>query len=354
VLGQRYEIWHAMDGKRALELLVAQRHDLVLSDVMMPGMSGLELCQRIKTDPRIQDTPVILLTAKEGEQGRIEGHWVGADVYLTKPFKPAELRAAIEAQLSGRQRRSESASHRRAASLETLLAGLAHELRNACHQARSAQTVLLEMHRKASEGMPATDKPGNIEEMHAISLRALDRIAAVVQSLQQYAVQRMRLPWSDVDLDEIIRTEVSHLVMIDSERIVLDLSLEAGAIVRGPREELRQLVLNLIENAVKAVGSGGTIRVSTRIETGMVRLEVEDDGCGIAADNRERVFDLFFTSREPGQGVGLGLALVKKTVEDLRGSIEVTSEPGHGARFTVRLPRQVAVGELAATDAAAY
>ncbi len=339
VLGDRWELWHSQDGERALELLRAQRHDLVLADVMMPGMSGLELCQRIKGDPRLQATPVVLLTARSGEQARIEGHYVGADQYLSKPFKPAELRAAIEGLLAGRSRQSEAAAHRRAASLETLLAGLAHELRNACHQARNAQTAAGEMLRRELDAERDAALMERLERMQAIAQRALARIAAVVQSLQQYAFQRLQVAWAELDVDALVERAVGQLTEAEAKGVALELSLESAARVRGPHEALRQLVLNLVENAIQAVEPGGAVRVSTRAQTGRVLLEVADDGCGMEAEQRERIFDLFYTTKEPGRGIGLGLAMVDKTVADMGGKLAVASRPGQGSRFTVDLPR---------------
>jgi signal transduction histidine kinase len=338
LLGQRWELWSCRDGGRALALLRAQRHDLVLADVMMPGMSGLELCQRIKSDPRLQNTPVVLLTARSGEQARIDGHCVGADQYLSKPFRPAELRAAIEGLLAGRSRQSEAAAQRRAASLETLLAGLAHELRNACHQARNARTAAGEMLRRELDAEHDAALLERLERMQAIAQRALERIAAVVQSLQQYAFQRPQPAWTELEVDELVERAVGQLTAVEAKGVALELSLESAGRVRGPREALRQLVLNLVENAVQAVEPGGVVQVSTRAETGRVVLEVADDGCGMEAEQRERIFDLFYTTKEPGRGIGLGLAMVDKTVAELGGEVAVDSRPGRGSRFTVELP----------------
>ncbi len=339
LLGERYELWHVQEGERALELLVSHRHDLVVSDVMMPGMSGMELCRRIKSDPRVQDTPVILLTARGGEESRIEGHGAGADQYLTKPFYPDELMAAIEAQLAGRVRRTEVAAHRRSVSLETLLAGLAHELRNACQQAGSAQTAAWQVARR----MAGEDRDAALDErlakMERISKRALDRVGVVVLSLQQYSHRRIRVPWVDIELDELVEREVGRLTEVEEKGVRLELSLDSGARVRGPHEELRQMVLNLVENAVQAVERGGRVRVETTALTGLVRLVVEDDGCGIPAADRDRIFDLFYSGKDPGKGIGLGLALVQRTVTDLGGTIKVESEEGEGTRFTLELPR---------------
>jgi signal transduction histidine kinase len=339
VLGAEYDLWHLQDGERALELLAAQRHDLVISDVMMPGMSGLELCRRVKTNPKLQDTPVILLTARAADAHRIEGHYVGADQYLTKPFSPAELRAAIEALLTRRSRETESAAHRRAASLETLLAGLAHELRNAAHQAQTAQQAGWQLVRRClGEGLEP-DVDASLKHMEGIARRGLDRIGAVVLSLQRYAFHKLQVPWVELDLAALVQREVERLVAGRTEGAALSLRLEPGAWLRGPQEELRQLVINLVENALQATPLDGRVEVRLETHSGRLRLTVEDTGCGIPPENRERIFDLFFTTKDPGKGIGLGLALVSRAVQDLGGSIQVDSEPGRGTRFVVELPR---------------
>ena len=119
--------------------------------------------------------------------------------------------------------------------------------------------------------------------------------------------------------------------------------------VEADPNKLHQVVLNLVENAVQAVDAGGRVRVATAASTGRATLSVRDDGCGIPAEHRERVFDLFFTTKDPGRGMGLGLALCQRTVTDLGGSIEIRSEEGEGTEVIVELPTAGAgaVGEEA-------
>ncbi|MBN2495470.1 MAG: response regulator [Deltaproteobacteria bacterium] len=341
VLGERYDVWTVQDAGRALELLERERHELVIADVMMPGISGLELCHRIKSNPRLQQTPVLLLTARTGEAHRIEGHSVGADQYVTKPFRPAELMAIISGMLAGRARMSEVAARRRSDSLETLMAGLAHELRNACHQAKNAQTASMSLVRKLNGENCAEEHArvaGQLETMSGIIERALDRISAVVLSLQRFAGQYQPAPWKEIDLDAMVRRELGRLTLAELKDARLSIDLQSGARVRGSEEELRQLVINLAENAAHAVRPGGTIEVKTRAQPGKVLLSVRDDGAGIAPEDRERIFDLYYSTRSEGEGSGLGLALCKRTASDMGGSISLSSELGKGSEFTVELP----------------
>jgi signal transduction histidine kinase len=344
IMSDRYEVYLVQDGDRAWELLLRDHHDLVVADLMMPGSSGLDLCRRVRGDPETQDIPVILLTAREGTEYRIKGHEVGADEYITKPFKPEELMAAIGGLLAGKARRTEVAARRRSASLETLLAGMAHELRNASQQVRNAHSVIGKLARQAMDGTNAgetssQDVPGTrLRKMNAISQRALDRISKVIQGLQQYSRHRMQVPWSDQDFDDLVNRQVRMVVETEMKEVELDLALNSGARIHGPIEELRQMVLNLVENALQAVSPGGLVRVETVALAGKVRFTVKDNGYGIPSDLQDRIFDPFFTTKAPGQGMGLGLALCKRTVTDMGGTVNLKSRKNVGTEMTVELP----------------
>jgi len=103
-------------------------------------------------------------------------------------------------------------------------------------------------------------------------------------------------------------------------------------------DELEQVVLNLVGNALDAVDSGGEVRVLADVEHGEIVLRVQDDGCGIPAQDLERVFEPFFTTKPPGQGTGLGLAVVHGIVRGWGGTVHVDSAPGRGTTFTLSLP----------------
>ncbi|MCP4602271.1 MAG: response regulator [Proteobacteria bacterium] len=343
-LRDRYDIWTAQDGKEAWESLLAHRHDLVVADVRMPEMSGIQLTHRIKEDPRVQDTPVILLTARGGPEHRVEGLAVGADQYFTKPFNPSELRAAIKNLLASRNRRMEVGARRRSISMETLLGGMAHELHNACYQVQNAQTAVWSLARRidqeTAEFRPESHRKvtQRLDQMEDISGRALKRITKVVRSLEHYTRNQMQMPWITLDLAKLVEREVQLITTAQQKGVGIELSLEFGIAVRGPEEEVRQMVINMVENAIDAVESGGLVEVKTASLSGKVQLEISDNGCGIPADKQEQVFDPFYTTKDPGKGMGLGLSLCKRTVDDLGGEIELRSEKGIGTRILVELP----------------
>lgn len=342
MLGERFEVWAAQDGGRAWELLERERHDLVIADVMMPGMTGFELCRQIKSNDRTSTTPVILLTARNAVEDRVEGQQVGADAYLPKPFSPRELNAVIDRLLESSSRATAASAQRREAAMETLLAGMAHELRNSVQQVAGAHAAIEVLITPAIDGSNGSGLAPTVvqrlRKLTAASERALERIGRVVRSLQRYAHQGLRTPWTDVAIDGLIRRQLEVLPPAVATRVHADLGSEA--VVRGPEEELRQLVLNLIDNAIDATEGGGEVWISTTPGAGRMTLSVRDTGMGIPPEIQERVFDLFFTTKDAGRGTGVGLALAKRTVIDLGGEISLRSRPGEGTDITVVLPTQ--------------
>ncbi|NOZ86026.1 MAG: response regulator [Deltaproteobacteria bacterium] len=334
ILRDQYDVWSAQDGEKALELLVKHRHDLVIADIMMPKISGIELCQRIKREPKLQDIPVVLLTARQETEHKIQGHKAGADLYIGKPFKKKELLAGVENLLKNRFRRTEVAARRRAASLETLLSGMAHELRNAAHQLQNAHRALVSLVRHMADDKESSD----MTRMENVAQRALTRINQVVTSLQQYSQGKMQGKWSKIDWDKLVKSSTDLICGSSDKKVNLVVDIGSNATVLGPREELRQTVINLVENSLQAVEEGGEILVSTRAESGRAVLLVQDNGPGIPEENRERVFDLFFTTKEPGKGMGIGLSLCKRIVQDLGGDIDLESSQGAGTKIRVVLP----------------
>jgi len=139
-------------------------------------------------------------------------------------------------------------------------------------------------------------------------------------------------------VDDVLRQEVATVTSAEHKGVNVDLDLASGSRVKGPVEEFRQVVINVFENAVHAVDPAGRVRIATRTHTGRVRITVEDDGDGIPAAELERVFDPFYTTRDPGEGMGLGLALSKRTLEDMGGTIQMRSREGRGTMVTIEVP----------------
>jgi two-component system NtrC family sensor kinase len=237
----------------------------------------------------------------------------------------------------------------RLAAVGRLAAGIAHEINNPLAFVR-ANLSHLEGHWKRlreplrrGEEIPAAalrDLTLETDELIEESLEGVDRAAAIIRSVRSFAHAGTdaREP---ADLNDLLD---QALVMagprlrgrIEVERDYAQLPLLTCSV-----QQMKQVFLNLLVNAVQALAEGGTVRLRTRSDLGFVEVEVEDDGPGMSDGVRTRIFDPFFTTKPVGEGTGLGLGIAHEIVRSHGGSIEVDSQPGEGARFRIQLPLQV-------------
>ncbi len=395
LLSRDYRLRLAPDGEQALRAVRERLPDLVLSDVMMPGLSGLELCRAIKGDPALRGVPMVLVTSKAEREMKIEGLELGADDYVTKPFHPRELLARVRALLRVTQLQRELAERNarleralselrnaevqlvqaeRLAAVGELAAGVAHEVNNpvnfALNAARVLQTELcalapllttLAADESVSSGplRREIEKLGQRErfqelvpellELTGIIQNGLDRTQRLVVDLRDFAAPGRGAQAELVDLRRCV----------ESTLLLLGRSLgEAGiqvqhappaelAPVRGQAAALNQLLLNLLKNAQEALADRpGKIEITWIAAAGRIGLQVADDGPGIAPEVQARLFEPFFTTKPAGSGSGLGLSVSRRIAEEHAGQLEVESELGRGTRFTLWLPAATDEGQV--------
>jgi PAS domain S-box-containing protein len=230
----------------------------------------------------------------------------------------------------------------RLAAVGELAAGLAHEINNPLAFVRSSLGQLERDWKSLGEaqGVPPRARCEIVEEGREIigeCVEGIDRATEIVRGVQRFAraSREVRAP---TDLNGLVDEVIA--ILRPRVRDGIRLEFDAGQIpqLSGRRDELRQVVLGLLVNALDAVGEAGRVAVTTRCEEERVMVEVRDDGCGIPAERLERIFDPFFTTKETGQGSGLGLAIAWRIVEAHGGRIEVDSTPQTGSAFRVRLP----------------
>jgi signal transduction histidine kinase len=333
LLGQRFTVIGVGDGEEALAEMRRRRPDLLLSDVMMPRMDGLALLRAVRADPLLRELPVILLSARAGEEASVEGLNVGADDYLIKPFAARELLARVNTHLAMARVREESSRRK-----DEFLATLAHELRNPLAPIRHALAV-------AGSALAAPDQ---IRRSHAIIERQVRHMTVLLDDLLDVARitgGKLSLRQRREDVRGIIEAAVEaslpaitargHELTVDIEPVPLPLHADA---VR-----LAQVVSNLLNNAAKYTPAGGHVWVRAQRELQEVVIRVIDDGAGIAPESIPGLFRMFsqgtsVLERVEG-GLGIGLALVKGVVELHGGTVVVKSKGlGHGSEFIVRLP----------------
>jgi signal transduction histidine kinase len=328
ILRQQYRVVEAGDGSEALRQTAQQRPDLVLSDVVMPVMSGLQLTNTLKSTPETSDLPVILLTARGEADNAVYGLSCGANDYIGKPFAPRELLARIETQLRLREAALRVAENERLAAVGLLTSGFAHEVRNPLNGLLNALGPLRKMleapqHSHSSELVQIMEDCGQ-------------RIAHLAESLLQFARPSGKRTLVDVcgSLEKTVRV----LKWRTPADVQLEWEFRCTEPVVGDAAALNQVWLNLVDNALRAVGKTGKILIATEVVEGDLVVTVTDSGPGIPKEHVGKIFEPFFSTRPAGEGSGLGLAISRRIVNQHGGSLSVFSELGKGTRFAVALP----------------
>ncbi len=329
LLSVSFEVLVAADGNAGLEQVKKQRPDLVLSDVMMPGMSGTQLCQAIKADPVIAATPVVLLTARGGTDAAIEGFASGADEFVEKPFHPRVLVARVQAQLRLRSLSLQVAAQARLAAVGTLAAGVGHEVRNPVNAVLNGVRAL-----QTSEGLDDSDV--KLLEVIADGAQRINLISgALLTHVSPGDGGGVRPVDPRAGVDSTLRLLDHRLAGVEVHR-----AYTSDAAVIASAAELNQIFVNLLDNAIRAPAKNVWIEVK-EAKDDKVEISVSDDGPGVPADIAPRIFDPFFTTRSPGEGTGLGLYLSRQSLLRWGGDLRFAPRPGGGTCFTAELPRGV-------------
>lgn len=340
-----YQIEVANDGRSALAQIEQSPFDLILLDVMMPGMDGYEVTRRVRKNTNISFIPILLITAYD-QPSVVKGLDAGADDFIRKPIEADELLARVRSLLRlkhGLDERDYIARQR-----EDFVSRLTHDLRTPLIAADRMLNLFLE---GALGELPST-----MQEAISILMRSNQNLLEMINTLlhiYRYEAGRQTLNFQPVGLKELIQEVLQELSPLAIER---GLSLRSNLAedtppVAGDRLELRRVVINLVGNAVKFTDQGWVeIRLSTlytlaeklpkaaKQHTTWIMMEVQDTGSGISHDDQANLFERFQQGGHRRSGSGLGLHLSRQIVEAHQGTIEVQSEPGNGSCFIVRLP----------------
>lgn len=332
------EIVPASDGPTALKRLAVRSPDLVLLDLLMPDMDGIELCQRIREQPQFATLPIIFLSAADEKSLVVRALEAGGVDYVTKPFNQAELLMRVRTHLALKSARDRL--KRLAEDKDELLGILAHDLRNAIGSVHMTAQVLGERLTTAGDTRLA-GMNDNILSATSKTLAFLKEFLANANADRGLAVGR-----EPVRVCETVRQIVQGHESA-AERKEIRLVAETGSsdlVVSADHAALGQVLDNLVSNALKFSPSGKTVRVSVRDAGGQVDLVVKDEGPGFTEEDRRLMFGRYRrlsarpTAGEPS--TGLGLSIVKRLVEGMGGELICDSVPGAGAVFIVRLPKE--------------
>jgi signal transduction histidine kinase len=356
-LRRDFKVRTAPDGEKALEMVLREQPSLVVTDLMMPGMDGLELTRRLRADARTRHIPILMLTARSAVDDRVAGLDTGVSAYLTKPFSPRELVTCARQLVKAEEQTADLVLTRRMESVEIVAAGLAHEINNPLNYLKNAlarvkldaERVHALAGRAAAAPLGAADTAeleragARMEDMLGVAASGIARIARTVEMMSRYGRGGFRRELVPVDPWETVRTVVGVVLPATGRAVEVDLDLHGDATLECVPDELSQVLTNLVQNAIEAAPeSGGRVSVRGAVDGEQVVFSVSDNGPGVPAEVQARLFTPFFTTKGPGRGMGLGLTIARRVVQSLGGTLTLSSAPGAGAEFVVRLPRRQA------------
>ncbi|MDC0712977.1 ATP-binding protein [Stigmatella sp. ncwal1] len=344
VLSSSFEVEAVADGQAALEAARARVPDLLLTDVMMPRLDGFGLLRELRKDPLTRTVPVVMLSARAGEESAVEGLEAGADDYLVKPFSARELVARVRSSLElSRMRRESSLQEARAEALKRAVQVRDEFLSVASHELKTP-LMAFRLQMELIERNLSPESRLHLASRLSSAGRQVQRLNTLVETLldaSQLSMGRLMLHLEEVDLAEVVGETVEQLRgSLERAGCSLTLEMERPLVGRYDRVRFEQVVMNLLDNALK-YGEGKPLRVRAWKDQGVSRLTVADQGMGISPEDQARIFERFeraVSGRQYG-GLGLGLWIARQVVEAHGGHIQVDSTPGQGTTFTVQIPQ---------------
>ena len=374
----------ALKGEDAIKLLEKSLPDIILLDVLMPEMDGFEVCRRIKENKRTRDIPILFMTALTDPVNKVTGLELGGADYITKPFLKEEVLARLkihfvmrqlhlqlqetrktlddevslrtrELKKSNEQLKKELIEQKRMEKIlkqaqkmeavSTLSRGIAHDFNNIL------SIIIGYCDLAAMDNLPKTSTVGSsLEKIHTAAFRAKELVQHLLTFCRETDQDKTHIRIAPV-LNSVIRFMKPDFP--SSIELKMDLKEETGTVL-ADTAKIQQLILNLCINAVQAMSkTGGKLTIGLNpifldseqasdypnMASGhYARILIQDTGPGMDSEIIERIFDPYFTTKEPGEGTGLGLAVAFGIAVSHGGTILVESRPGEGSSFEVLLP----------------
>lgn len=343
---ENMQVVAAYNGLEALELVRKEKPDLILLDVMMPDMDGIEVCQRLQASEDTKAIPVIFVTARTSKEGKIEGLNVGAVDYITKPIDLDETLARVQTQLRfvainremiELQRRLVDA--RRASTIGAVTQGIAHNLNNLLGVVMGHLDLIKAYY----------DKPDQVKKNVQHVEDAVGRIVSIIKQLSLLLV-KTNPPVAKGHLPDLIQGSIQRFHIENSLSAPVTVNNPLGDFVFDTNYEIFEEVLSkVLINAYEAYGPdhNGERPITVHAEViekpgnrRFLQLRVEDQGRGIDPEIRDRVFEPFISSKHT-VGVGMGLTIARHSLRNLDGEVTLTDREGGGATATMLHPLEV-------------
>ncbi len=342
----RFSVQTAGSGEAALRTITEHPPDLVLLDVMMPEMNGYALCSHLKTDPQLQEIPIIFISALDDVEDKVKAFTVGGVDYVTKPFRPDEVLARVRTQLALRDLQSQLQQanrelSRRLREVEVRNRDLDSFAHTVAHDLRSPINVILGYAELLSDTYETLPKEIIEESLTAIADAGYRMINITEELMLLAGVRTQEVEPLPISMKEIVKAARSRLMQLFRSREVEFQVPDTWPLVYGYGPWVEEVWVNYLSNAVKYGGQSPYVEVGSTLQgNGYACFWVRDNGPGLTA---EECAQLFIPFERLGQvrteGHGLGLSIVRRIVTKLGGEVGVESEKGVGSSFWFTLPR---------------
>lgn len=339
----KYKIIIATDGKSAIDLVARAHPDLILMDVMMPGMDGFETCRFIKEDPQNDNIPVIFLTALSEKINTVKGFDAGGVDYVVKPFNREELITRIKTHLDlkfTRDKLNQTTAHLYELNTikDKMFSIIGHDLRSPV----AVLKTMLDFISKDPLILAQEELKNDFESM----TQTADELYSLLENLLGWAKsQSGNLGFISENIELKLMAQSIYLLykgQLQHKKIQFEEKIDQSIYVFADANMLKTVLRNLISNGIKFTPENGTIKIEAQKVDDKIQIQIADSGVGIAAENLPKLFDMkqhfstYGTHNESGSGLGLNLC--HNFVVNNNGRIWVDSEPGKGSVFTVELP----------------
>lgn len=360
-LSEKFQVLEAVNGNQAVEKAAQFLPDVILCDMMMPEKDGLQVCREVRQRTSTKGIPLLLITARADEETKLQALAAGASDFLAKPFSTTELNVRLHNLVEAYQYQRKLArqnqilestieqlketetqlvSAEKMASLGRLSAGIMHEVNNPLNFMKTGLHVL----RAKSQSLPEAER-ADYAELLADLEDGIGRVQGIVAALRTFAHPSAE-KFDKINLENVISVALKLLSNDLKDGVKLEQHLAPNHVVWGNQNKLIQVFMNLIQNAAYAVkkrtfenGDQATVWIESKVDNGMDKVIVRDNGVGINPEHLGKIFEPFFTTKDVGEGMGLGLSICYRIIAEHEGRIAVKSEPSRFCEFTVELPR---------------
>ena len=341
---EKFAIATASNGRQALAQVEKENPDLLLLDVMMPDMSGFEVAQHLKADPKTKNIPIIFLTALNSTADIVKGFQVGANDFISKPFNKEELITRVYHQISlvAAMRVIDQKTRELEHTIEgrdKLYSVIAHDLRSPIGSIKMVLNMLL-------LNLPAEKIGPEMFELLTTANQTTEDVFALLDNLLKWTksqIGRMNVVVQDFDAVEMLRGIIDVFNTVAAVKgIVLRYEGLDRLLVTGDMDMFKTVVRNLLSNAIKFSNEGTEVVIRLADKGSECEVSVQDHGCGISEVGQKKLlhtdthFSTFGTKNE--EGSGLGLLLCSDFVQKNHGRLWFVSKEGEGSTFFFTLP----------------